>query len=90
MPIIKFTRALKRFYPDLDTLQLEAQTIAEIINKVETDYPGLSDYIVNERGSLRKHVNIFIANTLISDRENLSDRVEPNDEIYIMQALSGG
>lgn len=34
-------------------------------------YPGLADYIVDERGTLRKHVNIFIDGTMITDRHTL-------------------
>ncbi len=90
MAVIKFTRALKRFYPDLQPLQMRADNIAEIIAQLDEKYPGLSDYIVNERGILRQHVNIFIENQLIKDREQLTDVVREEDEVYIMQALSGG
>ncbi len=90
MPIVKFTRALKRFYPDLTPIRMDVETVAEIITQLEQQYPGLSDYIIDERGTLRQHVNIFIDNILIDDRETLSDSVKPDDEIFIMQALSGG
>ncbi len=90
MPVIKFTRALKRFYPELQPIQVQAQKVSDIVQALEQDYPGLKDYIVDERGALRQHVNIFIDNQLIADRTTLQDEVKPSDEIYIMQALSGG
>ena len=34
--------------------------------------------------------NIFVNNALINDKEALSDTVKEGDEIYFMQALSGG
>ena len=90
MPQVKFTQALKRFYPNLDTLEINGSTVAEIVASLESHYPGLKDYVVDEQGKLRPHVNIFIGNRLIRDKDNLSDRVKDQDEVYIMQALSGG
>jgi len=39
---------------------------------------------------LRKHVNIFVKEEMVADRAKLSDRVEANSRVLIMQALSGG
>ena len=90
MATIKFTYALKRFYPNLDDLELDANNVSEVLEKIEIRFPGIKSYLVDERGTLRKHVNIFKDGTLILDRENLSDLLEQNSEVYIMQALSGG
>ena len=90
MPTVHFTPALKRFRPDLSTISVEADTVAEIVTAVERHYPGLRDYIVEENGALRRHVNIFINDTFIRDRKRLGDRVQPGDHVHIIQALSGG
>ena len=50
----------------------------------------MSSYIIDEQGALRKHVNIFIGNSVIEDKTSLADKVNESDEVYIMQALSGG
>ncbi|MCH2080959.1 MAG: MoaD/ThiS family protein [Saprospiraceae bacterium] len=90
MAQIRFTSALKRFYPDLKPLELEVSSISEVIASIEEMYPGLTDYLVDEQGALRKHVNIYIGENLIEDRTNLKDIVNPSDEVLIFQALSGG
>jgi len=33
---------------------------------------------------------VFVDSELIHDREGMTDEVQPNSEIYVMQALSGG
>ena len=90
MPKVSFTTALKRFFPTLKSVKVGGETLYEVLNEVEQMHPGIKDYILEQDGSLRKHVNIFIAGALISDRQNLSDRFYSEDEIYIFQALSGG
>ncbi len=90
MPIIKFTNALKRFFPTLSETTIPANSLPQVLEELEKQYPGLRNYIVDEQGVLRKHVNIFIDGDLIHDRDKLSDSFTERSEIYIMQALSGG
>jgi len=90
MPKINFTQALKRFYPDLRRLEITANDVSEVVQNLEEHYPGLRDYLVDEQGRLRQHVNIFIGDKLIRDKEKLTDPVTSSDEVFIMQALSGG
>ena len=90
MAHVKFTPNLKRFFPDLKTIEVEGETVADVIAAIEARWHGLADYIVDENGSMRKHVNIFIDDELLQDKVNLSDAVTARTHIYIMQALSGG
>ena len=90
MAQVKFTANLKRFFPDLRECEVEASTIAEALAAVDARWRGLADYIVDEQGALRKHVNIFIGDELIRDKRGLSDKISADTRITIMQALSGG
>ncbi len=90
MAKVKFTSALKRFFPSLDEIEIEGSSINEVLERVNIKYPGMKSYILEEDGSLRKHVNIFLGDELISDRIDLSDQVKSQDKILIFQALSGG
>ncbi|MDX1476618.1 MAG: MoaD/ThiS family protein [Saprospiraceae bacterium] len=90
MPKVSFTYALKRFFPDIRPEELNAPTVHDLIVQLDEKYPGLKGYIVDDQGRLRQHVNIFVDGTLIRDREALSDPTQGVQEVYIMQALSGG
>lgn len=90
MPTVKFTYALKRFFSKLNDMPANGNSLPEIFKEIEKSYPGLGSYVLDERGSLRRHVNIFIDGKMINDRNKLSDSFSADSEIYIMQALSGG
>lgn len=90
MPKVKFTSALKRFYPDLKEVSTYSSSIKETLSQVEVHYPGIKDYLIDQSGELREHVNIYIGNELIKDRKMLSDEVKENDEVFFFQAISGG
>ncbi|MFK8008971.1 MAG: MoaD/ThiS family protein [Saprospiraceae bacterium] len=90
MAKIKFTSALKRFYPDLNDLEIEGKNINEVLEKIESKHSGIKTYLVDDQGVLRKHINIFIDGELILDRKKMTDTLSNKSEVYIMQALSGG
>lgn len=91
MPSVNFTTHLQRFFPTLKQgISAEGQTVAEVVHSLEKQHPGLAAYIVDERGALRKHVNIFVNDELVTDREKLTDAVGQKTRVFIFQALSGG
>ncbi len=91
MAQVRFTRHLSRYFPDLaDREEISGATVAELVDALDERYPGLAAYIIDDRGSLRKHVNIFLDQELIHHRVTLSDKVGPDDQVFIFQALSGG
>lgn len=87
---VNFTYALKRFFPQLASVEIEAGTVREILDKLEHRFPGIRGYILDDQGRLRQHVNIFLNGELIKDKVAQCEEVNSGDEVFIMQALSGG
>ena len=70
---------------------MEVENLSAVLDELDRQHKGLKNYIVDDQGVLRQHVNIFVDGKLIEDRESLSDSISnENCEIFIMQALSGG
>jgi len=90
MAFVRFTSALNRFFPDIKEMEVAGNTVNDVLSEVSKEVPGISGYLLEDDGSLRKHVNIFIKDELIQDRSKLSDPVANEDAILIYQALSGG
>ena len=92
MPRVELARHLFRYFPDLEGRELvvEGATAAEVVRALDGLAPGLAGYLVDERGALRQHVNLFVAGTMVTDRRALSDRVPEGATVHVFQALSGG
>ena len=92
MASVEMTQHLYRFFPQFEnrSITVPAGSIAEILNAINDMAPGFKDYVLDEQGAIRRHVNLCINDTLVIDRKTLSDRVQENDTVYIFQALSGG
>lgn len=90
MAQVHFTQALRRFFPGLKVIETESKTVAELLQAIDREYPGMRAYLVDDQGALRSHVNVFVNDELVKDRKTLSDPLGIDSEVYIMQALSGG
>jgi sulfur-carrier protein len=89
MPRVVFTRNLQRHIA-APPAEVPGATVREILEAVFSVNPGLRGYVLDDQGALRKHMIVFVNGAQAADRTWLSDAVAPADEIYVMQALSGG
>lgn len=89
MPRVVFTENIQR-HVTCPSVDADGTTVREVLDAVFAQNPRARGYVVDEHGAVRKHMIIFVNGTMIGDRVTLSDPVESNAEIYVMQALSGG
>lgn len=89
MPRVVFTPNLRRHVECPDAV-VGGTTVAESLALVFSTNRPLRGYVLDEHGRLRTHMVVFVDGQPVKDRERLSDPVRPDDDIYVMQALSGG
>ena len=89
MPTVNFTANLQK-HVDCPTQNVGGGTVREALDEVFAVNPRLRGYILDDQSCVRQHVVVFVDDQMIQDRERLSDRVDNDSEIYVMQALSGG
>jgi molybdopterin synthase sulfur carrier subunit len=65
-------------------------TLGEALDDLFARHPALRGYVLDERGSVRHHVAVFIDGDAIRDKRDLSLALRGDAEVYVMQALSGG
>lgn len=66
------------------------ETARDVIDELIRLHPALSKFVLDDARRLRRHVNIFINDEQISDRDHLSDPVTDGDRVHILPAVSGG
>lgn len=89
---VEFTANLRSLFPTLgsEPLHIHADTVSALVQELERRQPGIAFYLCDERGRLRRHVNVFVNGEMIIDRPRLSDRLHADSNVFIAQALSGG
>ena len=89
MAFVTFAKAIQRHAacpPD----EIGGGTLREVLDGYFAVHPEARTYVLDERGSVRRHVAVFVNDTLVIDREAMSDIVADHDRIAVFQALSGG
>ncbi len=89
MPRIVFNSRLRGVVP-LEPITVAGTTVRDSLARVFADYPRLQGYVLDDQGSVRQHVAIYVNDRPIVDRLRQSDAVEDQTEIYVLQALTGG
>lgn len=87
---IRMARGLRVHVDVPERVDVEGATAREAIEALIADHPALRRFVLDDASRLRQHVNIYINDELIADRDELSDAVRPGDRVYILPAVSGG
>ena len=89
MARVVFTPNLDR-HIDCPPRMVSGSTVREALDAVFADNDRLRGYVLDDQQRLRRHMVIFVNGRAIEDRVNLGDPIADDDEVYVLQALSGG
>ena len=91
MPLatVRFTQNLRR-HMDVASVEVAAGSLRNVLEAVFDCNEQLRGYLLDDQGSLRQHVSVFVDSQRVQDRRELTDLVAAESEVYVMQALSGG
>ncbi|HID05878.1 MAG TPA: MoaD/ThiS family protein [Armatimonadetes bacterium] len=91
MPVqVRIPTPMRRLTKDQDVVTVEASTIAEMIDKLEAQFPGIKERLYDESGKLRQFVNIFVDGEDIRFLDGLNTQLSENSEVSIIPAIAGG
>ena len=86
MAHVKLRGPLKRLAGDSGQLTVDGETVAAVLLALERDQPALRGWILDERGAVRRHINVFVS----GDYATGETAVGPADRIDVLPAISGG
>jgi hypothetical protein len=89
---VVFARAFRRHVdcPDERVPEGGVGTVRAALDAYFDLHPAVRSYVLDDVGTVRKHVAVFVDGDLVTDRAGLSDCATPSSTIHVFQALSGG
>lgn len=82
-PLQKFTR-------DQATIESEGSTIVELLDSLESNFPGIKARLCDEQGELRRFVNFYVNSEDIRFLDGKNTALNAGDEVSIVPAVAGG
>jgi molybdopterin converting factor small subunit len=86
VPVVRLRAPLSELAGGNRELELEGATVAEVLKALEHEHPGVKGWILDERGLIREHINVFVNREY--GREDTA--VGPGDRLHVLPAISGG
>jgi len=89
VPEISFTSAMQR-HVECPPERVPGATVRDALDAYFARHAPVRAYVLDEQGTLRQHVVVFVDGAQVRDRASLGEPVADDAEIHVMQALSGG
>jgi sulfur-carrier protein len=86
MPVVVLRGPLKQLAGDRAEHAVEGGTVADLLQAIEQAHPAAKGWILDERGVLRRHINVFVN----GEPSRQEATVAGDDRIDVLPALSGG
>jgi molybdopterin converting factor small subunit len=66
--------------------ELEGTTVVELLQALELRHPDVTGWILDERGRIRRHINVFVN----GERGDEETAVRSGDRVEVLPAITGG
>lgn len=86
MAVLRLRQPLKRLAGDAGEHRIAAATVGELLVALERDHPGVRGWVLDERGAVRRHINVYVNGELAHEGSPVGD----DDRIDVLPAISGG
>ncbi len=91
MPVkVRIPTPLMKLTNNQAEISAEGETIADILNNLESQFAGIKERICEENGAPRRFINIYLNEEDIRFLEGEKTQIKDGDEISIIPAIAGG
>ncbi|MDX2032666.1 MAG: MoaD/ThiS family protein [Blastocatellia bacterium] len=82
-------RPLRRLTNGLETVEVQGETVNEILNQLEDRFPGIRKKLVTGNGDLHRFINVYVDGENIRFLDRLQTIVRDRSKVWIVTAIAG-
>ena len=90
MTTIYIPTTLRRLTANQSRVDADGQTVSEVLQTLNSSYPGFGDKLFDETGHVKRFINVFVNDNEIRTLQGLDTTVKSEDKISIVPAMAGG
>ena len=87
---VRIPTPLQKLTKDKADVSVEAKNIQELIDGLEKNFPGIKARLCDEKGALRRFINIYVNEEDIRFLNLDKTALKDGDEVSIIPAIAGG
>lgn len=81
---------LRRLTGGQSRVTADGADVASLLSAVDAQYPGIAERILDDDGTIKRFINVFVNDDEIRTLQGLETPVGDNDKISIVPAMAGG
>ena len=81
---------LQKFTGNEASVSVEASSVEDLLQALESHFPGILGRLCDENGKLRRFLNVYVNSEDIRFLDNQSTALADGDEVSIVPAVAGG
>lgn len=90
MPTVRIPTPLRKYTQGRDQVEVQGAVLRDVLAGLDTEYAGIGERIRDDKGEIRRFVNVFVGDEDVRFLQGLDTPVGANDEISIIPAIAGG
>lgn len=90
MATVRIPTPLRKYTEGKDEVHVDGSNVRELLDNLEAAHAGIGERIRDDKGEVRRFVNIFVKDEDIRFLDGLDTAVADGDEISIIPAIAGG
>jgi molybdopterin synthase sulfur carrier subunit len=91
MPVlVRIPTPLRSLTKGSAEVQAKGQTVADLVDSLEGQFPGLRERIMDEAGELRRFINVYVNEEDVRFLEGKETALKEGDHVSIVPAIAGG
>ncbi len=90
MPVLKVGPLMRYYIAGRAEIAVQGGTVREALDDAIAQYPALKTHVLDDKGGLRRHMNVFVNDTHIRELKGLKTKLEDTDRIVLLASISGG
>ncbi len=90
MAQVRIPTPLRKLTNGSDAVEADGDTVGKLVDDLNRRYPGFRERVCDEKGEVRRFVNVFVNGEDIRFLQNLATAVKASDEVSIVPAIAGG
>ncbi len=87
---VRIPTPLRKLTNNEELVEIDAATVAAVFAELQSRYPGIQERLLDEKGEVRRFVNVYVNEEDIRFLQNQQTPLKPGDEISIIPAIAGG
>ena len=87
---VRIPTILRTYTGGVSEVSADGSTVAEILTSLEANHPGIRARVLDDSGSLRRFVNVYVGDEDVRFSGGLQAEVADGARISIIPAVAGG